>query len=111
LVILIILPFATWVVVRAKPARWKLLNALIILAFAACGIGLAYALGYWGADRALGGRLATPLFATVGMLGALLCGFGNSHREQEVSLVYEIQIVKGKETAEPEPIEPDGPAK
>jgi hypothetical protein len=67
----------------AKGAKWKMLNLLIILGFAAFGLGLGAAAGAWAGNSALGGHIAAAIIFPFGAIGALGCLRRNKRREKQ----------------------------
>ena len=67
-------------VAGAKGAKQKLLNLLIIVACVALGLGIGYAIGFWGKNMAIGVEAAVPLGISLGVIAAVGCWQRNRMR-------------------------------
>jgi len=86
LALLALIAFAVLAIATAKGAKWKGINALIIIGFMAAGIGIGALLGAWGGNMEIGGDAAVPLAELLGAVGGLGCWRRNKRREKRSAI-------------------------
>lgn len=86
LALLAFVAFAVLAIATAKGAKWKALNALIIIGFMATGLGIGALLGVWGGNMEIGGHAAIPLAELLGVVGGLGCWRRNKWREKRSAI-------------------------